>query len=103
VAAGHAWLIDDEPSLRQRGLTGVTFGLLQTVALARYGTELDWSSASAIAYIAVLVALTVVSGWALLPGRTPAPAPRPDASATRHDVDGLRLPREPIGTSRSNA
>ena len=63
VAAGHAWLIDDKPSLRPLGLTGTAFGLLQAVALARYGNELDWSSTSAVAYLAVLVALTAVSGW----------------------------------------
>ena len=67
VAAGHAWLIDDKPSLRPLGLTGVTFGILQAIALARYGHELDWSKSSAVVYVAILVALTAVSGWALLP------------------------------------
>jgi hypothetical protein len=71
VAAGHAWLIDDKPSLRPLGLTGVAFGLLQALALARYGNELDWASLSSVVYVAVLVALTVVSGWALLPVRPP--------------------------------
>jgi hypothetical protein len=70
VAAGDAWRIDDKPSLRPLGLTGVAFGFLQAVALARYGDELDWSSLSAVVYAAVLVALTVVSGWALLPDRS---------------------------------
>ena len=69
VAAGHAWLINDKPSLRPLGLTGVAFGLLQVIALARYGSELDWASISALVYVAILVALTGVSGWALLPHR----------------------------------
>jgi hypothetical protein len=67
VAAGHAWVINDKPSLRPLGLTGVAFGVLQAVALARYGSEFDWSSFSAVVYVAILVALTLVSGWALLP------------------------------------
>jgi hypothetical protein len=67
VAAGHAWLIDDKPSLRPLGLTGVAFGILEATALLRYGSELDWASGSALVYVATLVALTVVSGWALLP------------------------------------
>jgi hypothetical protein len=104
VAAGHAWLIDDKPTLRPLGLTGVTFGLLQAVALARYGDELDWSSPSAVVYVAVLIALTVVSGWALLPRRTLAPddstgTTQWDAQAAR--ADACRRHR-PIGTARSN-
>jgi hypothetical protein len=67
VAAGDAWLIDDKRSLQPLGLTGVVFGLLQAVALARYGDELDWGGISAVVYVAILVALTAVSAWALLP------------------------------------
>ena len=44
VAAGHARLVDDAPSLGPVGVTGVLFGVLQTIALVRHGSELDWSS-----------------------------------------------------------
>jgi hypothetical protein len=77
VAAGHAWLIDDKPSLQPLGLTGVVFGFLQAVALARYGNEFDWSGFSAVVYIAILVVLTLVSGWALLPLDTTRSIHRP--------------------------
>jgi hypothetical protein len=104
VAAGHAWLIDDKPSLRPLGLTGVAFGLLQAVALARYGTELDWTSTSADAYVAILIALTGVSGWALLPRRTFAP--EDCTGMTQRDMQAVRAdqcpPRRPLGTTRSN-
>jgi hypothetical protein len=80
VAAGHAWLINDKPSLRPLGLTGVVFGFLQAIALARYGNEFDWGGISAVAYVAILVALTVVSGWALLPAR-------PGPTELERDVD----------------
>ncbi len=102
VAAGHAWLIDDKPSLRPLGLTGTAFGLLQAVALARYGNELDWSSTSAVAYLAVLVALTAVSGWALLPRRTLAPDD--STGTTQWDVQAARAdacpPRRPIDNNK---
>jgi hypothetical protein len=108
VAAGHAWLIDDMPSLRPLGLTGVTFGLLQAVALARYGNELAWTTTSATAYLAILAALTTVSGWALLPPRTIAPAtpPRDTDGATPSDAKvSVTRPcthREAVGPTRSN-
>jgi hypothetical protein len=69
VAAGHARLIDDKPSLRPLGITGVAFGVLQGIALARHGGELDWSSGSAVAYVVTLSVLTIVSAWALVPDR----------------------------------
>jgi hypothetical protein len=65
IAAGHAWLLDDRPSLRPLGITGVAFGVLQAVALARHGDELDWGSVPAAIYVLVLVALTAVSAWSL--------------------------------------
>src|SRR5262249_31973308 len=60
TAAGHAFLINDKPSLRPLGLTGVTFGILQAAALARYGNEFEWAGMSAVVFVAILVALTVV-------------------------------------------
>ena len=109
VAAGHAWRIDDKPSLRPLGLTGVAFGLLQAVALARHGDELDWSGLPAVVYVTVLVALTVVSAWALLPGRPRRPdravlvAVEQERKLEACDV-GTRPPDRPIRTTtRSNA
>jgi hypothetical protein len=67
TAAAHARLLDDRASLRPLGITGVAFGGLQAVALARHGDELDWGGAPAAVYVVVLAALTVVSVWSLLP------------------------------------
>ena len=67
IAAGHAMLLDDRPSLRPLAITGVAFGVLQAIALARHGDELDWGGAPAAGYVVFLVALTAVSLWALLP------------------------------------
>jgi hypothetical protein len=69
TAAAHARVLDDRASLRPLGITGVVFGALQVVALARHGDELDWGSAPAAVYLAVLSVLTVVSAWSLLPSR----------------------------------
>ena len=65
TAAAHARLIDDRPSLRPLAVTGVLFGVLQAIALARHGGELDWSSVPAAGYLVVLVAISAVSAWAL--------------------------------------
>jgi hypothetical protein len=67
TAAAHARLLDDRESLRPLGITGVVFGALQVVALARHGDELDWGSAPAAGYVAVLAVLSLVSAWSLLP------------------------------------
>ena len=64
VAAGHARLVDDAASLGPVGVTGVLFGALQTLALLRHGSELDWSSAAAIGYVVVLAAITGGGGVA---------------------------------------
>ena len=98
VAAGHAWVINDKPSLRPLGLTGVAFGLLQATALGRYGNEFDWTSSSAVVYLATLVALTVVSGWALIPSRRrqigPGRADPPPVSTTPPAEIDDAIPRE---------
>jgi hypothetical protein len=129
VAAAHAWLIDDRSSLRPLGLTGVVFGFLQVVALARHGNELGWTSVSAIVYIATLVALTLVSAWALFPRlprrtgptravvgdgrediapwRAAATSPDHRAGAAQRDLEAARAGPQPrhrsIRTTRSNA
>jgi hypothetical protein len=72
TAAAHGRLLDDRASLRPLGITGVAFGVFQAVALARHGDDLDWSGLPAVAYVAVLVVLTVVSTWSLLPSPQPS-------------------------------
>ena len=76
TAAAHARLLDDREPLRALGATGVAFGVLQAVALARHGDDLDWGDGPSVGYVTVLVVLTVVSVWALWPEpRTGSPAP----------------------------
>lgn len=75
VAAGHARLVDDAGSLGPIGVTGVLFGVFQTVALLRFGSELDWSSVAAAGYVVVLGAVTAVGAWLLVASRR-APRPR---------------------------
>ena len=65
VAAGHAWLVDDAPSLVPVGVTGVL----------RHGDELDWSSPAAMGYVVGLAVVTVVGAWLLLEARRGADAP----------------------------
>jgi hypothetical protein len=69
TAVLHAWLLDDRPSLRPLAITGVLFGVLQTVALVRHGDQLDWDSAAAFGYCIALAVITAVSLWALWPRR----------------------------------
>lgn len=68
VAAGHSLIEDDVARIRPLGTTAVVFGVLEAVALLRYGRELDWSSVSAICYVAVLATLFVLGIWALRAG-----------------------------------
>ena len=67
VAAAHARLLDDRPSLRPLATTGVLFGILQLLALVRHGEELDWDGIPAYGYVAGVVVITAVSLWALWP------------------------------------
>ena len=53
-----------EDDFERARIAFVAFGvavLLQLVALARYGGELDWSSVSGIAYLAVLLGVLALS------------------------------------------
>lgn len=72
VAAGHAWLVNDAPSLRPIGVTGVLFGVLQTVALLRHGYGVDWRSVPGVGYLVALAAITVVGAWLLVLARRPS-------------------------------
>jgi hypothetical protein len=71
VAAAHARLLDDRPSLRPLAITGVLFGALQGLAALRYGDELD-GGIRTVAFGGVIVVLGVISAWALW---APRPAP----------------------------
>jgi hypothetical protein len=93
TAAAHARLLDDRASLRPLGITGVVFGVLQIVALARHGEELDWGGAPAAGYLAVLAVLTAVSAWSLLPSplrRRQRGADTTTAQSRRPDTPGYR-------------
>ena len=79
-AAGHARVIDDLPSIRPLGLTGVAFVVLQSVSLLRHGDALDWSGAPAWGYVAGLAAIGVVSAWILVLSRVTATAGTASAS-----------------------
>jgi hypothetical protein len=72
VAAGHAFLLDDRPSLRPLAITGILFGALQGLAGIRYGDEMDGGVRTAV-YLGVIVVLVAVSAWALW-------APRPSSA-----------------------
>ena len=85
TAAGHAALLDDRRSLRPLAITGVAFGVLQACALARHGDELGWGGAPAAGYVAVLVVLTAVSLWALLPAGPAADGPGAGEERSRLD------------------
>lgn len=76
VAAAHARLLDDRPSLRPLAITGVLFGLLQAVAVLRYGDELDGGLQS-LAFGTVIVVLASISAWALWTPRASAAATEP--------------------------
>ncbi|HEY2935374.1 MAG TPA: hypothetical protein VGJ25_02160 [Gaiellaceae bacterium] len=70
-AAQAVWEADFE---RAR-IAFVSFGaavLLQFVALARYGGELDWSSVSGVLYVAVLLGVLALSVCGSIGGRSPA-------------------------------
>lgn len=64
-AAGHAAVADDADDVQPLGLTGLTFFVLQGLALVREGDDLAWSEPPAATYIGLLVVIGVVSGWIL--------------------------------------
>lgn len=64
-AAGHAWLLDEAERVQPLGPTGVTFVVLEVIALARHGEVVD-RSWQATAYVVGLAWIAVVSVWILL-------------------------------------
>jgi hypothetical protein len=81
TGAAHALIIDDRPAIRPLGVTAVLFGILQFVALARHGDELDWNSPPAWVFVAVLVTLIALGAWTMVPssrsGAEPAASRKP--------------------------
>jgi hypothetical protein len=64
-AAAQGQLSRDLSTVRPVALTSVAFVILQALALLRYGSALTWSSAPAIGFVTVLLAIGVAGGWAL--------------------------------------
>lgn len=83
TAAAHAVLLDDRRSLRPLAMTGVAFGVLQSIALVRHGGELDWGGLPATVYVAVLAVLTAVSAWVLVPAVRPRERPSRSSRSDR--------------------
>jgi hypothetical protein len=79
-AAGHAALVDDADDVRPVGWTGVTFVVLQVLALARYGSDLTEGPA-AVLYGVGLLAIGTAAVWILALGRSRVrrPTRRPSA------------------------
>jgi hypothetical protein len=67
-AAAYAWLIDDLDDVRPLGLTGVTFVVLQAIALARHGEAVASSGWQVVAYLAGLAWIAAVAAWILALG-----------------------------------
>jgi len=70
VAAVHSLIEDDVARIGPLGATAAVFGVLEGVALLRYGGELNWSSVWSIGYVAVLAALLGLGLWALRASRS---------------------------------
>ena len=70
-SAAQGQLSGDLRTVRPVALTSVAFVVLQALALLRYGGVLAWTSAQAIGYVAVLLAIGVAGGWALALSRSP--------------------------------
>ena len=71
-AAAQGQLSGDLHTVRPVALTSVVFVILQALALLRYGGALTWPSAPAVGFVAVLLAIGVAGGWALVLSRSPA-------------------------------
>lgn len=65
VAAAHALWENDIGRLRPASWAFLAFGILQTVSLARYPGDVDWSGAPAWIYVAFLVSALVTGATTL--------------------------------------
>jgi hypothetical protein len=63
-----AWAVWENDWLRLSGgmSTDALLGVLQLVAVARYGGEIDWDDPSAWLYVALLLSIVVVGGLGVL-------------------------------------
>jgi hypothetical protein len=86
VAAVLALAERDLERLEISAIAFVLFGLLELVALARFGSTVRWGSAAAVAYLAVLVTVPptgAVGWWIAVRGRRRRAAGAPPAAAAR--------------------
>jgi len=65
IAAAHAVSENDALRIRVASISYLVFGLLQLLALARFGSEVVWSKPVAWVYLAFLVSTLVagLQGW----------------------------------------
>lgn len=100
VGAAHSLIEDDVGRIRPLAATGVVFGVLEALALTRYGAELDWGSISSIGFLAVLATLFGLGVWALRqPVRQPISAAGPRRPTRRGS--GRLLPRRHRAADRA--
>ena len=71
-AAAQGQASGDLRTVRPVALTSVAFVVLQALALLRYGGALTWTSAQAVGFATVLLAIGVAGGWALALSLSPA-------------------------------
>lgn len=71
-AAAQGQASSDLRTVRPVAMTSVAFVVLQALALLRYGGALTWTSAQAVGFATVLLAIGVAGGWALTLSLTPA-------------------------------
>lgn len=69
VAAAHAVLENDRVRVRPAAWADLAFAVLQGVALARHGDDLDWGRPASWIYVAVLVAMAGIGVATLTPRR----------------------------------
>jgi hypothetical protein len=69
VAAAQSVWEDDVRRLRPAAAAFLAFGVLQAIALARHGDDIDWGRASAWIYLAYVVSAAVIGAIVLIEGR----------------------------------
>lgn len=86
VAAASAWFIRERSIGRARGgtLAYLLIGVLQLVAIARYGNTMAWDRPSGWLYVAFMIAFVVGGGYGAIIAWRPGPVGRAAAAdATR--------------------
>ena len=86
VAAVHALWENDAVRLRPAAHAFLAFGILQSIALLRFGGDLEWDRPGAWVYVAFLVSAAAVGAAVLVEGR--------DAERFDGTVVGTDLPAE---------